>query len=142
MIPWFGAAVASDGADRLPDGVFEEVRAGARVVRAHRDGASYWIGASDGGEERALVPTGGDRLAISPDGSQVAFVAPRDGAATVFVVPFARGDPRPVTPAVVRMPGRSPEGFVAPPADRSLRFVGDALCWTAPAGGETCRSWR
>lgn len=149
MIAWLAgvARAEPEGRDVSADGVLEEVTAGGRTVFAHRDGGRTWIGASDGGAERVLVEPGGDRLALSPDGSMVAYVAPRDGVATVWVVPFAGGEPRAVTPPVVRTPGRAPEGFVAPPADRSLVFRADELCWRTPAGGagaspDTCRRWR
>jgi hypothetical protein len=137
------AAWGQDARDLLPEGVVEEVRVGARTVRVHRVGARWWISAADPTGERVLVPTGGDRVAVSPDGEQVAYVAPRDGIAAVWVVPFAGGAAAPVTPAVTPARGRAPDGWVAPPTDRSLRFTGDSVCWTPPAGvGETCARWR
>jgi hypothetical protein len=134
---------AQEAVDDLRDGELERVEAAGHSVSVLREGPRLTLVAGDESGARVLVPSGGDRVALSPDGAQVAYVAPRDGVTTVWVVPFAGGPSRPVTPAVVRVPGRAPEGFVAPPRDRSLRFEGDALCWHAPAGGpDTCVGWR
>jgi hypothetical protein len=132
--------------DRAANGVLEEVSAGGHTVRAVRDGVVWQVVAVSDGASRVLVPTGGDRLALSPDGAWVAYVAPRAegpgaGLAAVWVVPFEGGAPRAVTPEPTRRKGEPPLGFVAPPRDRTLAFRGDALCWETGAE-PTCVAWR
>lgn len=133
-------ARAGEGRDQLADGVLEVVEAAGHRVTVVREGGPLPRLVTADGRELAV----GDRVALSPDGAQVAFVAPREGLAAVWVVPYAGGEPHPVTPPVARPAGGgAPLGFVAPPRDRSLAFRGDSLCWTRPdAAGETCVGWR
>ncbi len=127
--------------DRPVTGVSGSVASGERTVLARfRDGAmGSEIVAVEGGVERVLVPASfnADRPAISGDGERVAFVSGKTGLASIWVVPFAGGEPVQVTNVgVARRKGErgAPEGFVPPPVDDSLRFEGNALVWTAPDG--------
>jgi dipeptidyl aminopeptidase/acylaminoacyl peptidase len=57
-----------------------------------------WIVAVAGGDSRQLTHDGtAERARWSPDGSQIAFLSSRDGAAQVYSMPVARGDARKVT---------------------------------------------
>jgi len=86
---------------------------------------------------RALVDDGGtpDRVAISPDGSRVAFAAPAGGVAALWIVAFDGGAPVQLTNVGVRKQGpREPAGFVPVPHRGPPRFEGNELVWEAPDG--------
>ena len=97
-------------------------------VWEHRRGGA-WTG--------PRVLAGGDRPALSPDGETVAFVSGHTGIASVWVMPFAGGEPIQLTNRdLTRIPGQAPEGFVPPPHRGPLRFDGDRLVWESPDGGQ------
>lgn len=78
-----------------------------------------------------------DRPAVSPDGEWVAFVSGRTGIASIWLAPFEGGEALQLTNEGIedrKVPGRPPEGFVAPPHEGPPRFEGDALVWDAPDG--------
>ncbi len=99
---------------------------------ARVDGSWVQVVGPDG--ERRLAVAGADRLAVRDDG-WVAFVAPLEGWPSVHVCPRG-GEVVPITNlALVRSPGRAPEGFQAPPVrEGDLRFADGALTWTLPGG--------
>lgn len=73
-----------------------------------------------------------DRVALSPDGHQVAFVSGHTGWASVFVHDVATDRTRQLTNTeVVRVKGARPLGFTAPPLDAPV-FDGCTLTWTTP----------
>lgn len=93
-------------------------------------------GADGWSAPRILVAEGTpDRVAISPDGSKIAYVAPAYGIASIWIIPFEGGNPLQLTNVGVRRdgPGR-PDGFVPPPHRGPLRFDGDRLVWESPEG--------
>ena len=81
------------------------------------------------------------RLALGP--THLAWVASPAGLPQVFVAPLDGAAPaRALTNAdLQRVPGRTPQGFIAPPLRQSLRFDGDLLRWDAQDGPHEVR-WR
>ena len=81
------------------------------------------------------------RLALGP--GAVAWVASPAGLPQVFVAPVrGAAPPRPLTnQGLQRVPGRAPDGFVAPPLRNSLRFDGDVLRWDTAEGPRSV-GWR
>jgi len=146
-----GAAslVASDDAvdvdlpveSEAPPPPAEPVVAGDRGVQVVvPDGAFCGrLEAREGDDVRVLVADGcPDRVALSHDGDRVAFVSGVTGIASVYLVPFAGGDPVQLTnvgledaPITV---GRPPAGFVPPPHGGAPWFDGDVLRWVGPDG--------
>ena len=112
-------AISSDGATRAE---VLSVGRGAQVV-------------STGGVEGAWsVPAGADRLAVRDDG-WVAFVAPWNGWAAVWVSPPGGPAVALTNRDVVRRKGLPPEGFTALPVrEGDLRFVDGGIEWMAPDG--------
>jgi hypothetical protein len=98
------------------------------AVAEHREGA--WHG------PRTLVSGGSpDRVAISPDGASIAYVASAEGIAALWIVPFAGGEPAQLTNIGVQKNGPGePAGFVPVPHRAPPRFQGDHLVWDAPDG--------
>ena len=70
---------------------------GDRVVFTYA--ADLWAADRRGGAARRLTTHEGEerRARISPDGSQIAFVASYDGNVDLYVMPFAGGAPRRLT---------------------------------------------
>lgn len=149
-------ASSPEGEIRLGEGVVgRPALAPGLVVAALDEGRSTgriaaWRRSADGRwERRLLVDAGGrpDRVALSPDGSTVAFVWGRTGIASVYTVP-ADGSAPPVQRTNVgieaqpRRPGQPPPGFVPPPGRDGLRFQGDELIWQDAQGNEHRTRWR
>lgn len=166
--PWTGAAeYALDGSpvrlegDRLLAGggsgavlgtglVGPPAVAPGRLVAALDDGRStgrivaFAPDGRGGIASAPIVDAGGrpDRVAVSPDGTTVAFVWGITGIASVWTVPSAGGAPPSQRTNVgledaPRRPGEAPAGFVPPPDSGPPRFDGDDLVWTAQG-----REWR
>jgi hypothetical protein len=115
----------------------------ARFVYAYRPGPGpeTAIGAvelRDGAwtAPRMLTSRGSpDRVAISKDGRNVAFVAGADGLVALWVVPFDGGAPVQLTNLGLRSDRTGlPAGFVPVPHRSPPRFEGRELVWTAPDG--------
>lgn len=111
-------------------------------------------GAGDGGiyavrivdERPSVVPllTDGrpDRLALSPDGSMLAYVGGHSGIASVWTLPTIAGAPRQVTNVgLLNSQGRAPTGFVPPPERGPVRFDGGRVVWMAEGTARSAR-WR
>ncbi len=81
------------------------------------------------------------RLAMAE--GHVAWVASDGGLPHVFVAPAEGGAaPRMLTNVGLEyVPGRAPDGFMAPPLRDTLRFDGDQLRWEAQDGAHAVR-WR
>lgn len=114
----------------------------AWVVRG-ATGTELWV---QRGDERWLHTSEGapDRLALSDDGRQLAWVASLDGLPALFTSPAEPGArPVPLTNVgLQRRKGQAPDGFVPPPVhEGDLRFDGDDLHWDSPAGAQRVR-WR
>jgi hypothetical protein len=116
---------------------------GARVAFAFRKprevGTAVAVAAFEDGEwtgPRVLVARGTpDRVAISPDGRRVAYVAAAGGIAAVWIAPFDGGEPVQLTNLGVREDGPGePEGFVPVPHREPPRFAGDRLVWESADG--------
>ncbi|MEZ4318845.1 MAG: hypothetical protein R3F61_15125 [Myxococcota bacterium] len=70
-----------------------------------------------------------DRLALSGDGTRIAYVSGRSGWASVYVRSLVTGDEAQLTNVgLVRAASGPPEGFVAPPREAPV-FRGDQVCW-------------
>src|SRR5699024_3208757 len=94
-----------------------------------------WRVSAEGGRAKRLTthPAAESRPVISPDGTQVAFVASYDGAPDLYLMPIAGGEPRRLTfdGSQVWPAGFSPDGrvvyatehVVGPGFGRSLRTV-------------------
>lgn len=121
----------------------------ALIAAPAAGGATLAWADEDGGEEKvaALGPEGvrvlargvrADRLAVSPDGAQVVWVAPVEGLAGLWIAPAdGSAPPRPLTNAgLPRARAGPPAGWTAPPRT-APRFDGDRLAWD---GGEV--AWR
>ena len=73
-----------------------------------------------------------DRVALSADGSRIAYVDAADGVAALWIVPFDGGAATQLTNrALVRDGPGPPVGFVPVPDRAPPRFAGDRLTWTA-----------
>lgn len=131
-------AVTLDGTTLSVDGVV--VARGVHAEPAVSGANLAW--ASEAGivvNERLRVPgVRADRLALSPDGAQLAYVAPANGLSSVWIVATEGGAPRQLTNVGLSPAKRgAPEGWVAPPRAGPPRFEGDRLRWD---GGEV--AWR
>ncbi len=97
-----------------------------------------WARRADGGwDGPRVLDDHADRPAVSPDGQWVAYVSGRTGIASVWIAPFIGGEAVQLTNVGLedhKVPGRPPEGFVAPPHGGPPRFDGEALVWDAPDG--------
>ena len=134
-----GAIAIAEGVMGLPS----LSEGGARFVFAHRvhQGSGTAVSAvslRDGvwTAPRILTDAGNpDLVAISKDGSRVAFVAGANGIAAVWVVPFDGGAPLQLTNVDLRRVGKGPpEGFVPIPFREPPRFAADKLVWSARDG--------
>lgn len=81
----------------------------------------------------------GDRAAISPDGTQIAWVDVETGLASVWVGSFDGQERTQLTNqgVVSAGTGSPPPGFVPPPHQGPLSFSQDALTWNSPDGTQT-----
>lgn len=98
----------------------------------------------DGGSEprRLHLDARPDRVALSPDGSHVAYVSGHTGWASVWVLDLDTLSARQLTNQVVtRRKGAPPRGFTPPPTEPP-RFEGDHLRWTTPDGASHRVTWR
>jgi tricorn protease len=80
---------------------------------------NIWIADRDGGDLRRLTAGGHEaKPALSPDGSQIAFVGEYDGPRSVYLIPVAGGEPRRLTfhPADL--------------GEKRMTRTGDAVGWT------------
>lgn len=115
----------------------DSVTPGATALRVARcDAGGSWS------EPRALVDDGTtpNRLAISPDGARIAYVATAGGIASVWIVEVATARATQLTNVdLVRSPGAAPAGFVPVPHRTPPRFEGDVLTWTSPDGDHEVR---
>jgi hypothetical protein len=90
-----------------------------------------------------VLPVAGDpsRVALSPDGQQIAWVSTGLGFASVWVSAIAPWSPVQLTNVdLVRRKGRAPQGFVPPPST-SMHFEGGQLVWRSEAGEQRV-DWR
>ncbi|MFZ5475187.1 MAG: hypothetical protein ACOZNI_00305 [Myxococcota bacterium] len=125
---WLLACASPETDTPPPSGTW---RAGGRVVTL-ADGVLAVDGAP-------LAAGRADRVALH-DG-HVAFVAPANGLASVWVAEVG-GEPRQLTNVgLAPAKGRAPAGWVPPPHDGAPRFDGDWLRWRSPRGEEAVR-WR
>lgn len=136
-----GRADVRDGVDRTGPGVVGAVsRAAGLEAWAERPTGelSTVIVVRAGAVRRVLVDDGGmpDRPALSEDGTRLAYVSAVTGLASIWVVDVDGGNPRQLTNVGIERDKTrgAPAGWVPPPMDRSLRWEGDALTWTAPDG--------
>lgn len=119
----------------------------ARAVREENARSSAVIVQRPGRDPVVITDEGNpDRVALSPDGEQVAWVSGASGLASVWTAPTVAGAvPRQLTNVgledLPREPGQPPAGWVAPPHDESLRFEGDRLVWDSPQGPQSVE-WR
>lgn len=113
-------------------------RAARFVVAARVDGGpdSRVLACAPPAPCRAITDGGSpDRVAISPDGQLVAWVASVDGLPAVFVAPFDRGPATQLTNVGLEPASEGPPvGFVAPPHLGPPRFEAGALAWESPDG--------
>jgi hypothetical protein len=126
-------AVAADG-ERIAYALRKTDGFGSAVAVAEfRDGV--WHG------PRTLVDTGTpDHVAISPDGTRVAYVAGADGIAALWLAAFDGGEPVQLTnKGLVKSKSGPPDGFVPLPHRSPPAFVGDRLEWESATGAHQVR---
>jgi len=143
---WFPLMVACGSPS--PDVVAREGGGGARegqeLARVEAAERVAWVEREAAGSALYVVDHRGlavvrtrdgapDRVALSADGEQLAWVASADGLPAVFTAPYADGAPVQLTNRSVRRPkGQPPVGFVPPPVrEGGLSFEGDELVWEA-----------
>lgn len=118
---------AAQETDRLPDALGVSEVAGVRV-ECRREGAEARIELVDGSERVVLVERG-DRPALSPDGTELVWVA--GPIASVWWMSLE--DRQPVQLTNVGLTGPGPD-FVAPPHRGGLQFDGERVTWDSPDG--------
>ncbi len=123
----------------------------ASALRGRSDGQILaWDLDSRGPSEtpRVLLDRGGrpDRVSLSPDETDVAFVWGITGLASVYRMPVAGGEPVQLTNRNVlhfpSAPGHPPQGFQFPPWKDPPRWEGEWLRWTGGAGEKGEVRWR
>lgn len=102
--------------------------------------ADLWAADRKGGAARRLTTHAGEerRARISPDGSQIAFVASYDGNVDLYVMPFAGGAPRRLTfdPNGEGLVGWTPGGKIAYTSTAGSFTPRQPRLWLVdPAGG-------
>lgn len=134
-----GRALVVDGA-RVGEGLIAAPAAAGPTLAWSEEGSGVErvVAMGAGAPVELARDVRADHLAVSPDGAWVAWVAPVDGLAGVWIA-SADGSsaPRPLTNVGLARPaGGPPPGWVPPPK-APPRFDGDTLRWD---GGEV--RWR
>jgi tricorn protease len=102
--------------------------------------ADLWVADRRGGAARRLTTHPGEerRARISPDGSQIAFIASYDGNTDLYVMPAGGGSPRRLTfdPNAEGMVGWTPDGKIAYTSTAGNFTASQRRLWfVEPAGG-------
>ncbi|HJN77868.1 MAG TPA: hypothetical protein QGF58_28385 [Myxococcota bacterium] len=127
MLQVFFALAGAQETDRLP-GVLAVVEAGSTTVECTTAGGEARIELVTDGQREVLVQRG-DRPALSPDGTELVWVA--GPVASVWWMSLSERDPVQLTN--VGLTGPSPD-FVPPPHRGGLVFDGDVISWDSPEG--------
>lgn len=111
--------------------------AGATVLFTHRDDLAVvstlvLLRAPDWTPEALTTAGSPDRGAVSPDGTQIAWVSGATGVAAVYWAPIDQA-PTQLT-NLDFTPGQPPSDWTPPPHAGPLRFDGPALVWESPEG--------
>ncbi|HET7274866.1 MAG TPA: gamma-glutamyltransferase [Longimicrobiaceae bacterium] len=124
------ALISGPGEERAPAAL---PSGGVVFVRGSGTAADLWVLSATGEERRLTDELGADLTpAVSPDGSEVAYVAERDGRTELRIVPLEGGDPTTVVDdREAEFPAWSPDG-------ERLAFTtraGRAGVWVTPTDG-------